>query len=224
MKMSNLPASLGLVGIIFICICAGSASSVPQLDVNEQLNKFKDNSIHSMRHDKSPEWGRLQAGGETIYFPWHGSSLPGRPAIPKPASMSPVREEIIMDANNSSASLDDLLVINSVKERDVVERSSQNGDPEDGGLSNALSIDVGGGDGQGDETSNYEAESIKTGGPDFRHGDLKYAGNYLTVNVHDIKVMAVNNMPDGNAVATSNIVIEPVQTIVMPSEVHQKLW
>ena len=44
MKMSKLPASLRLVGIFFICICACSASSVPQLDVNEQLNKFKDNS------------------------------------------------------------------------------------------------------------------------------------------------------------------------------------
>ena len=223
MKMSKLPISLVLVGIIFICICAGSASSVPQLDVNEQLNKIKDNSIHSMRHDKSPEWGMLEAGGETIYFPWHGSSLPGRPAIPRPASMSPVREEIIMDANNSSAGLDDLLVINSVKERDVIEKSSQNGDPEDGGLSNALSIDVGGGESQGDEASNYDSESNEAGGPGFRRGDLKYAGNYLTVNVHDIKVTAVNSMPDGNAVATSNIIIEPVQTIVVPSEVHQKL-
>lgn len=222
MKMSKLPASLRLVGIFFICICACSASSVPQLDVNEQLNKFKDNSIYSMRHDKNPEWGKLQAGGETIYFPWHGSSLPGRPAISRPATRSPVREEIIMDANNSSASLDDLLVINSVKERDVIERSSQNGDPDDGGLSNALSIDVVGGECQGDQASNYDSESIEAGSPGFGR-DLKYAGNYLTVNVHDIKVTAVNSMPDGNAVATSNIIIEPVQTIVVPSEVHQKL-
>ena len=222
MKMSKLPTSLVLVGIIFICICAGSASSMP-LDVNEQINKFKDNSIHSMGYDKSPEWGVLEAGGETVYFPWHGSSLPGRPAILKPASRSPVREAIIMDANNSSAGLDDLLVINSVKERDVIERSSQNGDPEAGDPSNALSIDVGGGEGQGDEASDYDSESIEAGGPGFGRGDLKYAGNYLTVNVHDIKVTAVNSMPDGNAVATSNIIIEPVQTIVVPSEVHQKL-
>ncbi len=222
--MSKLPASLALVGIIFIFIFVSSASSVPQLDVNEQLNKFRDNSVHSRLYDNSPEWGVLQAGGETIYFPWHGSSLPGRPAISSSASMSPVREEIIMDANNSSASLDDLLVINSVKERDVIERSSQNGDPEDGGLSNALFIDVGGRENQGDQASNYDSESIEADGPGFGLGDLKYAGNYLTVNVHDIKVTAVNSMPDGNAVATSNIIIEPVQTIVIPSEVHQKLW
>lgn len=221
MKMSKLPASLRLVGIIFICICAGSASSIQ--DVNEQLNKFKDDSIHSMRLDKSPEWGVLEAGGEKTYFPWHGSSLPGQLALPKPASMSPMREEIIMDANNTSASLDDLLVINSVKERDVTERDSQNGDPGNGDLSNALSIDVGGGEGQGADAPDYDADSIEAGGPEFGRGDLKYAGNYLTVNVHDIKVTAVNSMPDGNAVATSNIIIEPVQTIVVPSEVHQKL-
>ena len=222
MKMSKLPAGLGLAGIIFICICAGSASSVPQLDVNEQLNKFKDNSIHPLRHDKSPDWGVLEAGGETIYFPWHGSSLPGRPAISRPASLAPVREEIMMDANNSSASLDELLVINSVKERDVIERSSQNGDTEDMGPSNALMIDVGG-EGEETESRNYEADDIAAGGPDSGRGDIRYAGNYLTVNVHDIKVTAVNSMPDGNAVATSNIIIEPVQTIVIPSEVHQKI-
>ena len=214
MKMSIVPISLGLVGIIFICVFAGSASSIPQLDVKEQLNKFKENSIHSLGHDKNPEWGVLEAGGETIYFPWHGSSLPGRAALPKSVSMSPVREEVIMDANNSTASLGDLLVINSVKERDVVQKSSQNGDPEDMGLSNALMIDVGG-EGQEADASDYEADNVD--------GDRRYAGNYLTVNVHDITVSAVNSMPDGNAVATSNIIIEPVQTILIPSEVNQKL-
>jgi len=222
MKMSKLPASLGLAGIIFICLCAGSASSLPQLDVNEQLNKFKVNSIHPLRHDKSPDWGVLEAGGETIYFPWHGSSLPGRPALSRPASLAPVREEIIMDVNNSSARLDDLLVINSVKERDVIERSSQNGDAEDMGPSNALMIDVGG-EGQETASHDYEADDIAAVDPGSGRGDIRYAGNYLTVNVHDIKVTAVNSMPDGNAVATSNIIIEPVQTIVIPSEVHQKI-
>lgn len=214
MKMSIVPISLGLVGIIFICVFAGSASSIPQLDVKEQLNKFKQNSIYSLGHDKKPEWGVLEAGGETIYFPWHGSSLPGRAALPKSVSMSPVREEIIMDANNSSASLGDLLVINSVKERDVVQKSTQNGDPEDMGLSNALMIDVGG-EGHEADASDYEAYNVD--------GDRRYAGNYLTVNVHDITVSAINSMPDGNAVATSNIIIEPVQTILIPSEVNQKL-
>lgn len=222
MKMSIVSISLGLVGIIFICIFAGSASSSPQLDAKDQLNKFKENTIHSLGYDKGPEWGVLKAGEDTIYFPWHGSSLPGRAAFPKSASICPAKEVINLDANNSSASLDDLLVINSVKERDVNQRSSQEGDPEDMGLSNALMIDVGG-SGQETDASNYEADNIEAGRPSLTDGDLRYAGNYLTVNVHDITVSAVNSMPDGNAVATSNIIIEPVQTIVIPSEVNQKL-
>jgi len=222
MKMSIVPISLGLMGIIFICSFAGSASSIPPLDVKDQLNQFKENSIHSLGYDKSPEWGVLQAGEETVYFPWHGSSLPGRAAFPKSATRFPAKEVIILDAENSSASLDDLLVINSVKERDVIQKSSQEGDPEDMSLSNALMIDVGGA-GQEKGASNYEADNIEEGRPSFEDGDLRYTGNYLTVNVHDITVSAVNSMPDGNAVATSNIIIEPVQTIVIPSEVNQKL-
>jgi hypothetical protein len=219
MKMSIAPTSLGLVGIIFICILAGSASSLTLSDAQEQLNKFKDDSIHSLRHGSSPEWGMLQAGEETIYFPWHSSSKPGRPAFGS-VSMSPVREEIIMDSTNSSASVGDLLAINTIKERDVLQKSSQEGDPDDLGLSNDLMIDVSGVEGQGTDASNYKVGAGRTG---FEDRDLRYPGNYLTVNVHDITVSAVNSMPDGNAVATSNIIIEPVQTIVIPSEVNQKL-
>lgn len=213
--MSTMPTSLWLVGIIFICIFAGSASSMPQLDVQEQLSKFKDNSIH---HGNSPEWGVLRAGEDTIYFPWHGSSNPGRTL--GSSSMSPVRKEIILDETNSSASVGDLLAINAVKERNLRQKSSQNGDPD---LSNALKIDVSGRDepgifAPGNDNGNYEA-----GRPGPEDGRIRYPGNYLTVNVHDITVSAVNSMPDGNAVATSNIIIEPVQMIVCPSEVDQKL-
>ena len=49
------------------------------------------------------------------------------------------------------------------------------------------------------------------------------AGNYLSVDVRDISVSAINTMKGGSAVATSNIIIEPVQIIVCPSEVMQKL-
>jgi hypothetical protein len=53
--------------------------------------------------------------------------------------------------------------------------------------------------------------------------DLHHAGNYLEIDVHDISVSAINTMQGGNAVATSNIIIEPLQIIVCPSEVDEKL-
>jgi len=43
------------------------------------------------------------------------------------------------------------------------------------------------------------------------------------VDVRDISVSAINTMKGGSAVATSNIIINPVQIIVCPSEVMQKL-
>jgi len=41
--------------------------------------------------------------------------------------------------------------------------------------------------------------------------------------VHGISVQAINTVEGGNAVATSNIIINPVQTIICAPEVQEKL-
>jgi hypothetical protein len=41
--------------------------------------------------------------------------------------------------------------------------------------------------------------------------------------VNGITVSAINTVEGGSAVATSNIVIKPVQIIISPSEVEEKL-
>ena len=43
------------------------------------------------------------------------------------------------------------------------------------------------------------------------------------IDVSGISVSAVNTVQGGSAVATSNIVIKPVQIIICPSEVEEKL-
>jgi hypothetical protein len=48
-------------------------------------------------------------------------------------------------------------------------------------------------------------------------------GNSINVDVHDISVSAINTVEGGSAVATSNIIIKPVQMIICPSEVEAKL-
>jgi hypothetical protein len=50
-----------------------------------------------------------------------------------------------------------------------------------------------------------------------------HAENYLSIDVSGISVSAINTMKGGSATATSNIIIEPVQIIVCPSEVEEKL-
>ena len=48
-------------------------------------------------------------------------------------------------------------------------------------------------------------------------------GNYLGIDVRGISVSAINTMDGGSAVATSNIIINPVQIINLAPEVEVKL-
>ena len=52
---------------------------------------------------------------------------------------------------------------------------------------------------------------------------LQPIGNNLNIDVSGISVSAVNTVQGGSAVATSNIIIKPVQIIICPSEVEEKL-
>ena len=50
-----------------------------------------------------------------------------------------------------------------------------------------------------------------------------HPGNYMNIDVSGITVSAINTVAGGSAVATSNIIIKPVQVIIYPSEVDEKL-
>jgi len=236
MKISTKPTSLMLVGILFICIFLTPALADRQLNSLEQLNKLKEH-----HPQKSSDLGKLKVGADTIYFPWSSRQiLPMRPALSGSISTSLKKEEILMDKSNSMASVRDLSAINSLKQRDLLYKDSQNGDPRYQGLANSQDISV---SGKGDDTvdmsriksfaDDFEPSADEaaspgwqendTGSRNFDKSDLHHAGNYLSVDVHDISVSAINTMQGGSAVATSNIIIEPVQIIVCPSEVEEKL-
>ncbi len=48
-------------------------------------------------------------------------------------------------------------------------------------------------------------------------------GNNMNIEVSQISVSALNTVEGGSAVATSNIIIKPVQIIICPPEVEEKL-
>ena len=52
---------------------------------------------------------------------------------------------------------------------------------------------------------------------------LQQFGNNLDIDVSGISVRAINTVKGGSAVATSNIIIKPVQVTICPSEVGEKL-
>jgi hypothetical protein len=211
MKISTKPTSMVLVGILSICIFLTPSLADQNLSGQEQLNKLKE-----QHPQKSSDLGMLKVGADTIYFPWYNQhTMPLRPDLSGSISTSSKKEEILMNSSDSFADVRDLSAMNSLNQRDLFYKDSQTGDPSYNGLVNSQDISV---SGKGNDNG---IESISGG--KFNKNDLQHAGNYLNIDVHDISVSAINTMKGGSAVATSNIIIEPVQIIVCPSEVEEKL-
>ncbi len=220
MKTPTNPTSLVLVGVLFICTILTSATALQQPSGQEQLNKLID------QKQKSPELGMLKVGGETINFPWSSQKdLHVRPNLPSPTSRSPNKEEIVMDRNNPAAKVQDISAMNSQIQRDLIFKDSQEKDPDHEGLVNSLDISVSGkeGDESADKSPKQEWQEDGFGGREPDNNKKQNARNYLRIDVHDISVRAINTIQGGSAVATSNIIIEPVQIIVCPPEVGIKL-
>ncbi len=218
MKISTKPTSLMLVGFLFISIFLTPALAEPQLNGLEQINKLKE------RHPD--DLGILKVGADTIYFPWYNrQNPPVRPDLSGSVSTSSKKEEILMDSTNSTANVRDLSAINSQKQRDLLYKDTQDADASNQRTVNAQNISVSGpgNDKSEDKVAKMEWQEEGIGGREHENSDQHHAGNYLSVDVHDISVSAINTMQGGNAVATSNIIIEPVQIIVCPSEVDEKL-
>jgi hypothetical protein len=218
MKISTKPTNLMLVGFLFICILFNPALAEQQLNGLGQLNKLKEHH-HS-------DLGMLKVGAHIIYFAWSGrETLHVRPDRTASISTSTKKEEILMDSTNSTANVRDLSAINSLKQRDLLYQDSQDGGPSYPGTLNSQNIGVSGkgNDNYVGKVAKMEWQEDGISGRELENSDIHHAGNYLSVNVHDISVSAINTMQGGNAVATSNIIIEPVQIIVCPSEVDAKL-
>lgn len=183
---------------------------------------------------------------------WHVTSLDNSRGGLMPAS-PPSYEEINLEGSNTSAAVADLKAFNSVKERDINCETQQNAEENDGQFVNSLDVSVSGSAGQAEEVWPGDPEigdveaivdeafgssqpagqeqlsgqgeignsrSSKSG--DRRDGRDLFSNN-LDIDVHGITVSAVNTVEGGNAVATSNIIIKPVQMIVIPPEVQAKL-
>lgn len=221
MNKMRRPASLVLVGVIFIYLCIMLAASGAELTNLPDLQSMLKESI-SLSHAFC-----LQSRG-TEFMPQGQSS----------------KEKISLEGPHSLALVSDLTAINAVKERDIVCNEAQNGDQNAMGLVNSLDVTVT--DQQGeldkiwleesradtvemivDDAFNVSQQSSENYG--LSRGQKADGfpqmgfGNNLDIDVHGISVSAINTVKGGSAVATSNIVIKPVQIIICPSEVKEKL-
>jgi hypothetical protein len=220
MKTPTNPTSLMLVGVLFIYIIFTPATALQQPSGQEQLNKLKD------QYQDSPDLGMLKVGAETINFPWSSQEdLHVHPNLPGSTSRSLKKEEIVMNGINPTANVQDLSAMNSLIQRDLTYKDSQEKGPNYEGLVNSQEISVSGinNDESADKSPKQEWQEDSIGGREPDNSKMHNAGNYLSIDVHDISVSAINTIQGGSALATSNIIIEPVQIIVCPPEVGVKL-
>jgi hypothetical protein len=137
-----------------------------------------------------------------------------------------------------------MYALNANMQRDIVFDDAQSGDPMKKGLKNSIDICIsgngqrslkdntwmdGGTNDAGIESMVYKSTVSK------QHDDPVYyqshtgsqeqqrLGNYLNIDVSRVDVRAINTVQGGSAVATSNIIIKPVQIINCPPEVEEKL-
>jgi hypothetical protein len=233
------------VGFLLIFFFSGLVLAEPHASVTERPDALKEISSDLRQHKNNTNLGQLKIGKETIIFPWAMRYIPD---IYSPHSSSvspslPKKNYIIMNSTNSTAIVQDLSAINSANVRDLLYNDSQNGDPRYHGVFNTVGISVSGNgkdavdgwalNGQKNKYLEQLRDKASRLGVPQRNAtaeDQKFSsekrdpyGNYLGIDVRGISVSAINTMDGGSAVATSNIIINPVQIIDLAPEVEEKL-
>ena len=149
-------------------------------------------------------------------------------------SSRPVNEEIDMTGANSKEKVQDIEAINAVKQRTIVYDDVQRGDGVDKG--NSMDIEITGNGQEKQSTMDMDDDlgnaiedkvdsAFMSSNQESRDntGMIRSQVNNLDIDVSGISVRAINTVPGGTAIATSNIKIEPVQIIIESSEASVKL-
>jgi hypothetical protein len=192
----------------------------------------------NLLNQQSAGMGQLDLSSGTIYFPWSEQEK----SVAQPSSCGvmptccPTKENVFMEGARSQEQVSDLKALNTVKERNIVYDETQSqvcGD----GSGNSMEISVTGreegykgidfGGDCGDFGIENKIDEVLTSDPSRRSSGSSFGPqdqrNYMDIDVSGITVTAINTVPDGSAVATSNIIIKPVQIIESPSEATEKL-
>lgn len=239
------PTRSYLVCFIFVCLCVilepsfaeQSSSTSDSLITTEE---FHQNSIHNQSEHSLV---KPQLSGKKIFFP----------VVPVPvgnfhtdlmAHPRPSKETVIMNGTHSTQQIQDIYALNANMQRNLVFDDAQSGYPMKRGLKNSVDVSING-DVPGSSKENNWLDSgtddsgientVDNATVSKQYGDpVDYQsqtgspeqhrlGNYMNIVVSGVDVRATNTVEGGNAVATSNIIIKPVQIINCPTEVEEKL-
>ncbi|VVB72901.1 Uncharacterised protein [uncultured archaeon] len=148
----------------------------------------------------------------------------------------PRDEKVSLNETHPTGQVADLTAMNSAKERDVFCEETQNEDIDGQKFSNFLDASVSGtgemkrfwsGEDDNDlekTIDNAFLAHLKNDSCDDKTAKrAARQGNNMNIEVRGISVSAINTVEGGSTVATSNIIIKPVQIIICPPEVEEKL-
>jgi hypothetical protein len=238
------PTGSMLVGAVFVCLCIVLGMPSAGLPFAQDLpGKVPLSNPGSANQQEDHCLGKLELPGNAIYFPWSSQQIPflephRDDIMPRSA---PVMENIVLDKDHPPQQLHDLQTMNAVKQREIVYNGQQSGDPQSEGLINTLDVCVSGkgnaklqwpkNEPDDNNLEQFVDNATQSGRKNGRFGDsspgadagLKRLGNFMNIEVSGVSVSAINTVEGGSAVATSNIIIKPVQIIVCPPEVEEKL-
>lgn len=240
------PTGAMLVGIIFICLLQGLAAGDPSLTSADALSKMEEFHSDFIHHQEKSTLGQLQhpenaAPHAARWALGPECSAPDLHAPDRMQHSQPTSDRKILNGSNPEAWVKDLSAVNAIKQRDLVYGESQFRGSGRQGLVNSMNVRVAGErnrakeDWSRERAGDFNIEGLVDGalGKGMRKKDAngnassgrgpKREGNYLNVDVSGISVSAINTVEGGSAVATSNIIIKPVQIIVSPAEVDEKL-
>jgi hypothetical protein len=238
MKKILGPTGIALVGaaFIFIILCMSSAA----FPTSEPDSMIRGSHSGVIIDPQDSNKGTLEISGDTICFPWASKRLDSNEARVQSRSRA-VPETISLIGSHPQELLQDLKAFNGVKQMDIECNEVQNGSFKSPGWGNGMDISVTGSKPKKNGYYEHEFDDNRLErfvdnkfGLDPRNGSgsgsliqgnpvTTTPGNYLNIDVSGITVSAVNTVEGGSAVATSNIIIKPVQLIIYPSEVEEKL-
>jgi hypothetical protein len=233
-----------LVCFIFVCLCLILEPSVAEQSSHNHLSNIKEFDQNFIHHDHQSEPSPVQPqlSGREIFFPIASNQVGNFPPDLMPHSQ-PSKETLTMNSSHSAQQIQNMYALNAKMQRDIVFDDAQSAEPMKKGLKNSMDLSING-NGQEPSKNNWLDSGTDDGGIESmvdnamvsrQHGnpvnyqshsgspEQQRLGNYMNIVVSGVDVSATNTVEGGSAVATSNIIIKPVQIINCPPEVEEKL-
>ncbi len=222
-----------VLGALIILLCfTVQIAAVHGIDARRSLDGINKFDPDFKNPNGDIPLGQLHLSGGTVFFPWAKGERGDRG--------SSATENIKLEGSHPRKALEDLTAVNSVKERVVTYDGAQNSDADSQVPGNSMDIRVSGkgrDSGPVDESDSSFGNGIESvvdealassmdgsfAGRSSPISGRKSSMNNMNIDVSGISASAINTAPGGSAVVNNNIIIKPVQVILVPTNSQERI-